>query len=100
MRLEELMLRKGYSIKALAREAKVSPGTVHGLVRGADRETRPTIMKKIADTLGVKIDEVDEFNEIIQERLGKDLLAATVISDASRQSKIAAMDQIAAISTV
>ncbi len=74
MRLEELMIKGGFSIHGLAKKAGVSSSTVHGLVTNfekAKEATRPATMKKISDALGVDMAAVEEFDQIIQERLGK-----------------------------
>jgi transcriptional regulator with XRE-family HTH domain len=74
MRLEELMIKGGFSIQGLAKKAGVSSSTVHGLVTNFDKakdSTRPLTMKKISDALGVDMEQIEEFKIIVQERLGK-----------------------------
>ena len=61
--LRQLRLRKGWSLRDLAREADVAVDTLIDAERAA-RPPRPSTMRKIAEALGVEIAEVDEFRAV------------------------------------
>lgn len=61
--LRELRRLKGWTLRDLAREAKVSADTLNDYEQRKPRLPRPRTMKRIADALGVSIASVDEFRE-------------------------------------
>lgn len=54
MRVKELREEHGWSMRELAREARVSLDTVQAMEHGS-RPHRPSSVKKVADTLGVSV---------------------------------------------
>jgi DNA-binding XRE family transcriptional regulator len=64
--LAVLRRRKMWTQRQLAAEAQVAPSTIYVLEAG--RRTRPRfeVMRKIAATLGVEVEDVDEFRRVIE----------------------------------
>lgn len=69
MKLVEIRVEAGFSQKALAKRAGVAPSTIFGIEIGRYR-TRPETMAKISRTLGVRVNEVDEFEPLVRDLLG------------------------------
>lgn len=65
--LRRLRRLKGWTQRQLADAAGVGLATVNRLERGL-REPRPGTMVRLAQALGVKIGDVDEFREDYRER--------------------------------
>jgi transcriptional regulator with XRE-family HTH domain len=51
--------------RELAQAAKVSPSTISQIEQGPNRGLRPSIMRKIAEALGVQPADIDEFRPIL-----------------------------------
>lgn len=75
--LEEWLLEGGFSQRALAEKADVSQSIISQVVSGGRSSLRAETMKKIADALGVEIRQVEEFDQVIKARLGKETALAT-----------------------
>lgn len=83
MKLQELLMRKGHTQRSLAKAANVSDTTVNFIIHGVVVPRAPT-MKRIADVLGVGIEEIDEFNEAIQNQIqGKENRLNQLVSQAA-----------------
>lgn len=93
--LASLRYDRGLSQTELAKQANIPQSTISRIEAGNSYVISPAAMKRVADVLGVRVSEVDEFAAKIQ---GKDLPVVTE-SLTGRQNKTAAMSQIAAIST-
>ena len=65
MRLVEIRATRAISVRQLARLARVSPHTIHGIERGQVAPMLVTI-RKLSDALGVEPIEVDEFRAVIE----------------------------------
>ena len=60
-KIKYLRIRKGYSQRELARQAGVSSTTVYFLeLEKAVKDPHPNTLKKIADALGISIDDLIE----------------------------------------
>ena len=66
MNLTALMLMNGLNQRALAGQSGVSEATINRVVTGRGVTIKGPNMKKVADALGVKIMDIDEFVLIIR----------------------------------
>ena len=56
--LERIRRSRFLSVRALALKAKVKPNTIADIEKGKTTLPRPETMQKIADALGVNVDEL------------------------------------------
>ncbi len=70
MKLAEARRRAGYSTQAFAAATGASTRTISELERGK-RLPQPRTMRAFAETLGVAVEEVDEFRETIRREASK-----------------------------
>ena len=56
--LREILVKKGLSVRAWAREAKVDSHTADKILRFTTKKPRPDSLKQLADVLGVEIEEL------------------------------------------
>ena len=76
MKLAELMQRKGYSVRSLAKAAGVGASTIGYILNGREGQVYyagPNIRRKVSSILEVDASEIDEFRAAIEYYLGKSL---------------------------
>lgn len=78
MKLEELMMLKGFSFRALSEASEVSLSTIEYIVYGKTTKPYPKTMKAIAKVLDVEVNQIDEFAEAIKQRMGKEAALTTL----------------------
>lgn len=76
MKLYDKMQEKGFTIRALAKEAGIGPTTINYILNGRDGQPHyasATVRSKICKVLGVKeASSIDEFAAAIAYYQGKD----------------------------
>jgi transcriptional regulator with XRE-family HTH domain len=72
MKLIDLMDKKSYSFRDLAKAADVSLSTIERIAYGTSKEPQARVMRSVAQVLGVEVDEIDEFREAREIKRGKE----------------------------
>jgi transcriptional regulator with XRE-family HTH domain len=98
--LEQWMLEKGYTQRSLARKAhergfKVSDTVINLIVTGKRKNVRADTMGAIAQTLGIEIRQVEEFDAMIEIKLGKETALTTLISSSAGTTTVAGVSPLA-----
>lgn len=56
--LRALRERRGHDLRSLAGDARVSPSYLSELERGVKTNPRPPVLKRLADALGVSVEDL------------------------------------------
>jgi transcriptional regulator with XRE-family HTH domain len=79
MTLAELMQRRGYSVRELAKASHVGPTTINYIRKGRDGKpyyAGPTVRRKLSKTLGVDASDINEFLAAIEHYLKQETPSA------------------------
>lgn len=70
MKLLMLRANKGWSQSDLAKEAEVQQGTISRIEKGETKDYSVKTMFRIAQALGVKVTDIDEFANRLEGKVG------------------------------
>ena len=76
MKLRELRIQKALTQKVLAEQAGIAAVTVAAIERGVQLPTLST-GRKLAETLGVEPNDIEEVQQAIERELKKDLVGTS-----------------------
>jgi|SRR5215203_4331272 len=75
--LEKHRKNRGLSQRALAKKSKVSPATIYELENGRRPDPRPSTLRKVADALGVEVQDLLEPSDA--KEVGESMGAFTAV---------------------